>query len=113
MNTSYLEEYFRSCPTDINTDNDIERLLDLPEDNETQANGNIPKSTASLPKFNNMEGHSRANKLFERNIDAIIPKQFLKTIKRTGLRSTFFLELCFNNDGTERPDSVLNKEPYR
>ena len=45
--------------------------------------------------------------------DAIIPKQFLKTIKRTGLGKALFYEMRFNADGSENPNFVLNKEPYR
>lgn len=46
--------------------------------------------------------------------DAIIPKQFLKTIKRTGLGSALFWPLRYNyEDGSEKPEFVLNTEPYR
>lgn len=45
--------------------------------------------------------------------DMIIPKQFLKTIKRTGLGANLFDEMRFDLDGKEIPDFVLNKEPYR
>lgn len=45
--------------------------------------------------------------------DAIIPKQFLKTIKRTGLGKHLFSELRFDEAGKERPDFVLNKPAYR
>jgi 3-isopropylmalate dehydratase len=46
--------------------------------------------------------------------DAIIPKQFLKTIKRTGLGSALFWPLRYKQeDGSEIPDFVLNQEPYR
>ncbi|KAI5295246.1 3-isopropylmalate dehydratase, partial [Ascosphaera acerosa] len=45
--------------------------------------------------------------------DAIIPKQFLKTIKRTGLGSALLYEWRFHPDGTENADFVLNKPPYR
>ena len=50
-----------------------------------------------------------------RNIDTdmIIPKQFLKTIKRTGLGKSLFYELRYDNDGKEIPDFVLNKPAYR
>lgn len=44
--------------------------------------------------------------------DMIIPKQFLKTIKRTGLGKSAFHEMRTNEDGTPNPDFVLNKEPY-
>jgi 3-isopropylmalate/(R)-2-methylmalate dehydratase small subunit len=43
----------------------------------------------------------------------IIPKQYLKTIKRTGLGSGLFAEMRFNEDGSENPDFVLNKPAYR
>ena len=50
-----------------------------------------------------------------RNVDTdmIIPKQFLKTIKRTGLGTSLFHELRLNQDGTPNPDFVLNKPAYK
>ena len=45
--------------------------------------------------------------------DKLIPKQFLKTIKRTGLGKHLFNEMRFNEDGSEKPDFVLNKVTYR
>lgn len=45
--------------------------------------------------------------------DMIIPKQFLKTIKRSGLGSSLFFEMRYDDDGGERPDFVLNQAPYR
>ncbi len=45
--------------------------------------------------------------------DVIIPKQFLKTIKRSGLGKSAFYDLRYDADGNEKPDFVLNKEPYR
>jgi 3-isopropylmalate/(R)-2-methylmalate dehydratase small subunit len=45
--------------------------------------------------------------------DMIIPKQYLKTIKRTGLGSGLFAELRYKEDGTENPQFVLNKPAYR
>ena len=45
--------------------------------------------------------------------DKIIPKLHLRTIKRTGLGKVVFDELRFNLDGSEKPDFVLNQEPYR
>ena len=44
--------------------------------------------------------------------DMIIPKQFLKTIKRTGLGKNLFFEMRYDNDGKEINDFVLNQEPY-
>jgi 3-isopropylmalate dehydratase small subunit len=43
----------------------------------------------------------------------IIPKQFLKTVKRTGLGVSAFYELRYDDSGKENPGFVLNKEPYR
>ena len=45
--------------------------------------------------------------------DMIIPKQYLKTIKRTGLGKGLFAERRFRDDGSENPDFVLNKPAYR
>jgi 3-isopropylmalate/(R)-2-methylmalate dehydratase small subunit len=45
--------------------------------------------------------------------DMIIPKQFLKTIHRTGLGKALFDEMRYNEDGSEKPDFVLNKPAYR
>jgi 3-isopropylmalate/(R)-2-methylmalate dehydratase small subunit len=45
--------------------------------------------------------------------DMIIPKQFLKTIKRTGLGSALFYEMRTNPDGSENPDFVLNRPAYK
>ena len=45
--------------------------------------------------------------------DAIIPKQYLKTIKRTGLGTGLFSEWRYNDDGSDNPDFVLNKPAYK
>jgi len=45
--------------------------------------------------------------------DMIIPKQYLKTIKRTGLGAGLFAEMRYRDDGSENPDFVLNKPQYR
>ena len=44
--------------------------------------------------------------------DKIIPKQFLKTIKRTGLGKNLFFEMRYDDEGKEISDFVLNNEPY-
>ena len=45
--------------------------------------------------------------------DMIIPKQFLKTIKRTGLGKSLFFEIRYDETGKENKEFVLNKEPYK
>jgi len=98
---------------DIDTDDDLERLLDLPEDEEAHTNTDVPKSSAGLPKFTRLKGIAAPMDRANVDTDAIIPKQFLKTIKRTGLGSALFYALRYNEDGSETPHFVLNKEPYR
>ena len=94
------------------SDGDIERLLDLPEEQDA-SNTDAPKASAGLPKFTTLKGIAAPMERSNVDTDAIIPKQFLKTIKRTGLGSALFFELRYNEDGSEKPDFVLNKEPYR
>ena len=45
--------------------------------------------------------------------DVIIPKQFLRTIKRSGLGKSAFFDIRYHEDGSEKPDFVLNREPFR
>ncbi|PGH27977.1 3-isopropylmalate dehydratase, large subunit [Polytolypa hystricis UAMH7299] len=98
---------------EIDADDDLERILDYPEDNEPHANSLAEKSPAGLPKFTTLKGIAAPLERDNIDTDAIIPKQFLKTIKRTGLGSALFYSLRFNEGGSEKPDFVLNKEPYR
>ena len=66
-----------------------------------------------MEKFKNIT--AVAAPLPEVNVDTdkIIPKQYLKTIERTGLGKGLFSELRYNDDGTENEDFVLNKSQYR
>ena len=66
-----------------------------------------------MEKFKNIT--AVAAPLPEVNVDTdkIIPKQYLKTIERTGLGRGLFSELRYNDDGTENKDFVLNKSQYR
>ena len=52
-------------------------------------------------------------KMVNIDTDMIIPKQYLKTIKRTGLGTGLFAEMRYHEDGSENPDFVLNKPAYR
>jgi 3-isopropylmalate/(R)-2-methylmalate dehydratase small subunit len=45
--------------------------------------------------------------------DKIIPARFLKTIKRSGLGTSLFASLRYNDDGSEKPDFILNQDKYR
>jgi 3-isopropylmalate/(R)-2-methylmalate dehydratase small subunit len=66
-----------------------------------------------MDKFTTLTGVAAPLPITNIDTDMIIPKQYLKTIARTGLGSGLFSELRFNEDGSENPDFVLNKPAYR
>jgi 3-isopropylmalate/(R)-2-methylmalate dehydratase small subunit len=66
-----------------------------------------------MQKFNNLKGVAAPFNFMNVDTDKIIPKQFLKTIKRTGLGKHLFDEMRFKDDGSEREDFILNQQPYR
>ncbi len=66
-----------------------------------------------MKKFDKLTGVAAPLPKINIDTDAIIPKQFLKTIKRTGLGKSLFYEMRFDEQGKERPDLVLNKPAYR
>jgi len=66
-----------------------------------------------MEKFTTLTGVAAPMKITNIDTDMIIPKQYLKTVKRTGLGSGLFSELRFNDDGKENPDFVLNKPAYK
>jgi len=66
-----------------------------------------------MEPFNKLEGVAAPLDMINVDTDMIIPKQYLKTIHRTGLGKALFDEMRFNQDGSEKPDFVLNKPAYR
>jgi 3-isopropylmalate/(R)-2-methylmalate dehydratase small subunit len=66
-----------------------------------------------MQKFTTLRGVAAPMPMINIDTDAIIPKQFLKTIKRTGLGKNLFDELRYEMDGREKPDFVLNQPAYR
>ncbi len=68
---------------------------------------------AIMEPFNKLEGVAAPLNMINVDTDMIIPKQYLKTIHRTGLGKALFDEMRFNQDGSEKPDFVLNKPAYR
>ena len=66
-----------------------------------------------MQKFTKLTGVAAPMDAINVDTDQIIPKLHLRTIKRTGLGKVLFDELRFNPDGTEKPEFVLNREPYR
>ena len=65
-----------------------------------------------MEKFNSLKSIPSYLPLQNIDTDMIIPKQFLKTIKRTGLGKSLFYEMRYDENGKTNVDFVLNKEPY-
>jgi 3-isopropylmalate/(R)-2-methylmalate dehydratase small subunit len=66
-----------------------------------------------MEKFITLRGIAAPLPMINVDTDMIIPKQFLKTIKRTGLGKNLFDELRYDTQGEEKPDFVLNQPAYR
>ena len=65
-----------------------------------------------MKKFNILKGIPANIPMINVDTDMIIPKQFLKTIKRTGLGKSLFFEMRYDENGKKIEQFVLNKEPY-
>ena len=65
-----------------------------------------------MQKFNSLKSIPAYLPIVNIDTDMIIPKQFLKTIKRTGLGKNLFFEMRYDNNGIEIKDFILNQEPY-
>src|SRR4051812_19203569 len=72
-----------------------------------------PGHSDTMDKFNKLEGVAAPLHMINVDTDMIIPKNYLKTVKRTGLGKGLFAEKRYNDDGSENPDFVLNKPAYR
>ena len=65
-----------------------------------------------MEKFNNLRSIPSYLSLQNIDTDMIIPKQFLKTIKRTGLGKSLFYEMRYDENGKRNDNFILNREPY-
>ena len=65
-----------------------------------------------MEKFKNLKSIPSYLSLQNIDTDMIIPKQFLKTIKRTGLGKSLFYEMRYDENGKKNDEFILNKEPY-
>ena len=65
-----------------------------------------------MDKFVSIKGIAAPLRMINVDTDMIIPKQFLKTIKRTGLGKNLFFEMRYDDQGNEIKDFILNQEPY-
>jgi 3-isopropylmalate/(R)-2-methylmalate dehydratase small subunit len=66
-----------------------------------------------MDKFTTLTGVAAPLNMINVDTDKIIPKNYLKTIKRTGLGKALFAEMRYDEAGRENPDFVLNKGPFR
>src|SRR5690349_24275566 len=66
-----------------------------------------------MQKFTELTGVAAPLPMINVDTDMIIPKDYLKTIERTGLGKGLFAELRYNDDGSENKDFVLNQPAYR
>ena len=66
-----------------------------------------------MEKFNKLSGSAIPLRITNVDTDMIIPKQFLKTIKRTGLGEFLFFELKYDQDGNEISSFALNQDQYK
>jgi 3-isopropylmalate/(R)-2-methylmalate dehydratase small subunit len=66
-----------------------------------------------MKKFTTLTGVAAPMPLINIDTDMIIPKQFLKTITRSGLGKSLFFEMRYDDAGKELPNFVLNQKPYR
>ena len=66
-----------------------------------------------MKPFTTLTGVAAPLDIMNVDTDMIIPKQYLKTIKRTGLGTGLFSEMRYKEDGSDNPDFVLNKPAYR
>jgi 3-isopropylmalate/(R)-2-methylmalate dehydratase small subunit len=66
-----------------------------------------------MQKFDKLSGIAAPMDILNIDTDMIIPKQFLKTIKRSGLGANLFHEMRFDDEGNDRPEFVLNKPAYK
>ena len=99
---------------DSDSDVDMENLLDAPADGQdgTAKVGGGNKAAGGMPKFTQLKGIAAYMERSNVDTDAIIPKQFLKTIKRAGLVKGLFYAWRWNEDGSKKKDFILNQEPY-
>ncbi len=66
-----------------------------------------------MDKFTVLTGVAAPMPMVNVDTDMIMPKQFLKTIKRTGLGKAAFFDMRYDESENERPDFILNQKPYR
>ncbi|KOS17957.1 3-isopropylmalate dehydratase [Escovopsis weberi] len=98
----------------VDDSDEREAIADQPQDQQPHTNTLAARdASGGMAKFLTLKGVAAPMDQSNVDTDALIPKQFLKTIKRTGLGGALFHALRFNQDGSENPSFVLNRDPYR
>ncbi|AGO14026.1 AaceriAGR169Wp [[Ashbya] aceris (nom. inval.)] len=104
-------------PAELSEVEKQEKVNDIPvSSSSTQPPAAAPAASAGLQPFLQLQGIAAPLDKANVDTDAIIPKQFLKTIKRTGLKEGLFYDWRFTKDASGKvieTDFVLNREPYR
>ena len=72
----------------------------------------LESTKINMQKFNSLKSIPAYLPIINIDTDMIIPKQFLKTIKRTGLGKNLFFEMRYDDNGNEIKDFILNQEPH-
>ncbi|KAI1079249.1 putative 3-isopropylmalate dehydratase [Whalleya microplaca] len=102
---------------DMYSDEDLDRIIDIPENGATTAadtSAGPPTSGGGMATFTQLRGIVAPMDRANVDTDAIIPKQFLKTIKRSGLGQALFHQWRYDSEtGKENPNFILNQAPYR
>jgi 3-isopropylmalate dehydratase len=101
---------------EVGSDDEIDRIMDLPADAQQMhaASTSTKGASAGMPKFETLRGYAAPMDIANIDTDAIIPKQFLKTIKRSGLGTALFHAWRYEaGSNNEDASFVLNQEPFR
>lgn len=105
----YFEKHVENDESsDVKSDNTIYTSKSSRSDTADSQN-----LTNGIPKFETLRGYAAYLDRPNIDTDAVIPKQYLKTIKRTGLGSGLFHEMRYKSDGSENHEFILNNEPFR
>jgi 3-isopropylmalate/(R)-2-methylmalate dehydratase small subunit len=78
-----------------------------------KCSGTDRQDPQAMEKFSRLTGVAAPLPVVNIDTDMIIPKDYLKTIKRTGLGKGLFAEARYNEDGSENPEFVLNQPAWR
>ena len=97
---------------DPESDVDLDNILDVDQTSQGNTVKTGAPSVAGMPPFTQLKGIAAPMDRTNVDTDAIIPKQFLKTIKRAGLSKGLFHAWRFNPDGSLNKDFILNQAPY-